>query len=100
METRDKNLPEAARRREERGVTVLHDLHHLQHLLHVLPGCDQTLQHQHLVVDEHVAVGTAHHLHTQPPQSGSVAVSNSNNSDDDDDDDGAIHPRPQTPRSA
>lgn len=42
--------------------TVLHDLHDLQNLLHVLPGCDQTLKHQHLVVDEHVAVWTSHHL--------------------------------------
>lgn len=42
--------------------TLLHDLHDLHHLVHVLPGRDQPLQHQHLVVVEHVSVQAAHHL--------------------------------------
>lgn len=45
-------------------VTLLHDLNYLQHFLHVLSGCDQTLQHQHLVVDKHVSIETTHHLKT------------------------------------
>lgn len=45
-------------------VTLLHDLDYLQHFLHVLSGGDQTLQHQHLVVDEHVSIETTHHLKT------------------------------------
>lgn len=43
-------------------LTLLHDLHDLQDPVHVLPGCYQTLQHQHLEVVEHVTVRTAHHL--------------------------------------
>lgn len=45
-----------------RVLTLLHDLHDLQDSVHVFPGCYQTLKHQHLVVVEHVAVWTAHHL--------------------------------------
>lgn len=43
-------------------VTLLHDLDYLQDLLHVFPGSDQALQHQHLIVDEHVSIQTPHHL--------------------------------------
>ena len=42
--------------------TLLHDLNYLQHFLHVLSGCNQALQHQHLIVDKHVSVQAAHHL--------------------------------------
>lgn len=45
-----------------RGFTLLHDLHYLHHLVHVLPGGQQTLQHQHLVVEEHVAIDSTHYL--------------------------------------
>lgn len=43
-------------------LTLLHDLHDLHDFIHVLPGSDETLQHQHLVVVEHVPVQPAHHL--------------------------------------
>lgn len=42
--------------------TLLHDLHDLHHLIHVFPSSNQPLQHQHLVVVEHVAIQAAHHL--------------------------------------
>lgn len=42
--------------------TLLHDLHNLHDFIHVLPGSDETLQHQHLVVVEHVPVWPTHHL--------------------------------------
>lgn len=43
-------------------LTLLHDLHDLHHFIHVLPCSDQPLQHQHLVVVEHVPVWAPHHL--------------------------------------
>lgn len=43
-------------------LTLLHDLHNLHHFIHVLPRSDQPLQHQHLVVVEHVPIRAPHHL--------------------------------------
>lgn len=73
--------------------TVLHDLHDLQNLLHVLPGCDQTLKHQHLVVDEHVAVWTSHHLQTHNLRQARRARRHRQRTR-------TRYPRPQTPTSA
>lgn len=42
--------------------TLLHDLHNLDHFIHVLPCSNQALQHQHLVVVEHVTILSPHHL--------------------------------------
>ena len=41
---------------------MLHDLHDVEDLVHVLPGRQQTLQQQNLVVHKHVPVRTAHYL--------------------------------------
>ena len=43
--------------------TLLHDLYYLHHLSPLFPSFDQPLQHQHLVIVEHVAIQAAHHIH-------------------------------------
>lgn len=42
--------------------TLLHDLHDLHHLVHVFPSSNQPLQHQHLIVVEHIAIQATHDL--------------------------------------
>ena len=43
--------------------TLLRDLYDLHHLSPVFLSCNQPLQHQHLVIVEHVAIQAAHHIH-------------------------------------
>ena len=45
-----------------RALTLLHDLHDRQNLLHVFTSSDEALQHQHLIIEEHVSFQTSHHL--------------------------------------
>lgn len=42
--------------------TLLHDFYNLDDLLHVLACGDESLEHQHFVIVEHVSIQTSHHL--------------------------------------